>query len=97
MLLGEGEFHGVRILKSESVKEMRKKRPDPLPPGYGLCVTTGGGVFGHGGARGTASKVDTNLQLVYLYFVQEIGLTKNDEARSKFYKIIKEKTDQNQK
>ncbi|MDR1963912.1 MAG: beta-lactamase family protein [Planctomycetaceae bacterium] len=90
MLLGEGEFHGVRILKSESVKEMQKKQPGHLPQGYGLCVGTGGGVFGHGGACGTDSKVDTNLNLVYLYFVQERGLAKNGEARETFYKIVRE-------
>jgi CubicO group peptidase (beta-lactamase class C family) len=91
MLLGEGEFHGVRFLKPESVKEMWKKQPGHLPQGYGLCVGTGGGVFGHGGACGTDSKVDTNLHLVYLYFVQERGLAKNNEARETFYKIVRQK------
>ncbi|MDR2757459.1 MAG: beta-lactamase family protein [Planctomycetaceae bacterium] len=90
MLLGEGEFHGERILKPESVKEMWKKQPGHLPQQYGLCVGTGNGVFGHGGACGTDSKVDTNLQLVYLYFVQERGLAQNGKAREAFYKIVRE-------
>ncbi|MDR3198349.1 MAG: beta-lactamase family protein [Planctomycetaceae bacterium] len=90
MLLGEGEFHGVQILKPESVKEMWKKQPGHLPQQYGLCVATGNGIFGHAGACGTESKVDTNLHLVYLYFVQERGLAKNNEAREAFYKIVRE-------
>ncbi|MDR2441589.1 MAG: beta-lactamase family protein [Planctomycetaceae bacterium] len=90
MLLGEGEFHGVRILKPESVKEMWKKQPGHLPQHYGLCVGTGDGVFGHSGACGTDSKVDTNLHLVYLYFVQERGLTQSNKAKETFYKIVRE-------
>ncbi|HBT76375.1 MAG TPA: serine hydrolase [Planctomycetaceae bacterium] len=88
MLQGEGEFRGTRILKPESVKEIRKKQTGDLPNGYGLCVDAGGGVFGHGGACGTISKVDTNTGLVYLYFVQEAGLPQAGEAQNAFFRLV---------
>ncbi len=90
MLLGKGEYHGVRFLKPESVEEIAKKQPGHLPQGYGLGVGTGGGVFGHGGACGTDSKVDTNLNLTYLWFVQEQGLPEAGKAREAFFKVVRE-------
>ena len=88
MFLCEGEFNGKRILKPESVKEIWKKQPGQFPHAYGLCVATGGGVFGHAGSCGTESKVDTNLDLVYMYFVQHSGITKSNEVKEAFYKTV---------
>jgi CubicO group peptidase (beta-lactamase class C family) len=92
MLQGKGEFQGKRILKPESVEEIAKKQTGDLPNGYGLCTATGGGSFGHGGAYGTESKVDTKTGLVLLYIVQEVRLPKAGEARSAFFQAVKSKS-----
>ncbi|MDR3111069.1 MAG: beta-lactamase family protein [Planctomycetaceae bacterium] len=90
MLLNECEYHDAKILKPESVREMWKNQTEHLKQHYGLGLTTSEGRYGHAGACGTDSVVDTNNDLVYLYFVQEQGLPKSNEAKQKFYNCVRE-------
>jgi len=87
MLQGNGVYDGKRILSEEAVREIRKRHPDGLEINYGLGVVTNGKVFGHGGACGTDSMVNTNNGRVILYFIQEEGLAKAGEAREAFFRI----------
>ena len=89
MLLGKGEYGGVRFIKPESVAEIAKKQLG-FPHDYGLGAATKDGVFGHGGACGTDSKVDTNLNLTYLWFVQEQGIPESGKAKEAFFKVVRE-------
>ena len=89
MLLGQGEFHGVRFLKPESVAEISKKQLG-FPHDYGLGTAVKDGVFGHAGACGTDSKVDTNLNLTYLWFVQQQGIPEANKAKDAFFKAVRE-------
>ncbi len=88
MLQGNGIYDGKRILSEEAVREIQKEHPAGLNTHYGLCVSTGGGVYGHGGACGTDSKVNTNNGRVLLYFIQEEGLPKAGEARDAFFRLV---------
>jgi len=87
MLQGDGEFNGKRILSEAAVKEIQTKHTGSLPNAYGLGVTTNNGVYGHGGALGTDTVVNTNNGRVLLYFIQHQGLKKSDEAKRKFHEI----------
>ncbi len=87
MLAGNGEFNGKRILSAAAVKEIQAKHTGDLPNGYGLGVNTNNGVYGHGGALGTDTLINTNNGRVLLYFIQHQGLGKSEEAKKKFYEI----------
>ena len=89
MLLGKGEYHGVRLLKPESVAAIAEKQLG-FPHDYGLGFRTKGGVFGHAGAAGTDSLVDTNLDLTYLWFVQEQGIPEAGKAKEAFFTVVRE-------
>jgi hypothetical protein len=87
MLQGNGEFNGKRILSEASVKEIQAKHTGSLDVAYGLGVFTNDGTYGHGGALGTDAIVNTKNGRVLLYFVQQQGLAKSEEAKQKFYAI----------
>lgn len=86
MLAGEGTFEGRKILSPESVREIRTKQTGELPNSYGLGVKIEGDRFGHGGAHGTNSLLDTKTGRIGQYFIQQTGLPKADEARRTFFK-----------
>jgi len=87
MLANGGKYGETRILSEESVQEIQKQHPANLESHYGLCVGTNNGVYGHGGACGTDSKINTNNGRVLLYFVQEEGLPKAGEVKEAFFRI----------
>jgi CubicO group peptidase (beta-lactamase class C family) len=74
MILGGGTFQGKRYLSEAAVKEMtRKQTGASLKDEYGLGWSTGGGVFGHGGAYATNMTIDPQLGLITVFLVQHAG------------------------
>jgi len=78
MMLGEGQYAGVRVLRAETVAEMTKARQVPGGlRGLGWDVRTGyssnrGGsfsprAFGHGGFTGTSLWIDPGLDLFVIF------------------------------
>jgi CubicO group peptidase (beta-lactamase class C family) len=83
MLLGNGQFGGVRILKPETVAEMT--RPHEVPRGLralGWDMRTGYSsnrgssfsdrAFGHGGFTGTALWIDPGLDLIVVFLSNRV-------------------------
>jgi CubicO group peptidase (beta-lactamase class C family) len=87
MLANGGKYGNVRILSEQAVQEIQKQHPADLDSHYGLCVGISDGVFGHSGACGTDSKINTKNGRVMLYFIQEEGLPQASEVRDTFFKI----------
>jgi CubicO group peptidase (beta-lactamase class C family) len=82
MVLNDGVLDGKRVLSEAAVKHMTSKQTgDALKDGYGFGWSTGGGVFGHGGAYSTNMRVDSKRQLVTVYMVQHAGYPNQDEAK----------------
>lgn len=75
MLLGEGEFDGVRLLKKSSIKQMTKNQ---LPRGAGRLGFKFGlgfridsqGHFSWGGAAGTRFWVDPKNKMITVFMIQ---------------------------
>ena len=87
MLQGNGEFNGRRILSEAAVKEIQTKQTGSLDAPYGLGVRIHKDAYGHGGALGTDSVINTSNGRVLLYFIQHQGLNKSEEAKRKFHEI----------
>jgi len=74
MILNGGELDGRRYLSENAVRQMTSKQtPDALKDGYGLGWSTGGGVFGHGGALSTNMSIDPKRGLITIWLVQHAG------------------------
>lgn len=93
MILNRGVFKGKRYISEESVRQMTMKQTsDSIPEGYGLGWSTGGGVFGHGGAYSTNMSIDTNRGLILIWMVQHAGFPGNGgESQGAFRKAAEEK------
>jgi CubicO group peptidase (beta-lactamase class C family) len=88
MLLNGGVLDGKRYVSEAAIHEMtRKQTADGIPDSYGLGWSTGGGVFGHGGAYATNLTIDTNHGLVMIWMVQHAGFPNNgDQSCGAFQK-----------
>ena len=73
MVLNGGEYQGKRYLSEAAIKAMTSKQTADLPNGYGFGWSTGGGVFGHGGAYATDMSIDSNRGLITIWLVQAAG------------------------
>ena len=81
MLLRGGELDGRRYLSDASVAlATRRQTPAGVKESYGLGFTVGQGEFGHGGALGTETSVDTTTGLVTVFLIQQAGFI-GDGAR----------------
>lgn len=91
MLLNGGELDGKRYLSEAAIKTMTGKQTgDAVPEGYGFGWSTGGGVFGHGGAYATNMSIDTNSGLIFIYMVQAAGFPGNgDQSNGAFQNAAK--------
>ena len=92
MMLNKGELDGKRYISEASFQEMTKKQtPEGVPDSYGFGLSTGGGVFGHGGAFATNFTVDTNHGLVMVWMIQAAGFPNNgDQSGGAFQKAAEE-------
>ena len=88
MILNGGVWEGRRYLSEAAVKEMTSKQTGAnVPDGYGLGWSTGGGVFGHGGAYSTNMTIDSNHGLITIFMVQHAGFPGNgDQSNGAFQK-----------
>ncbi|HLJ55910.1 MAG TPA: serine hydrolase domain-containing protein [Chthonomonadaceae bacterium] len=88
MILNGGTLDGRRYLSAASVHAMTTKQTGPsVPEGYGLGWSTGGGIFGHGGAYSTNMSIDSNRGLITVWMVQHAGFPNNgSEAQGAFRK-----------
>jgi CubicO group peptidase (beta-lactamase class C family) len=74
MILNGGKLDGHRYLSPAAVQQMTSKQTgDQVKESYGFGWSTGGGVFGHGGAYATNLEIDTNRGLVLVWMVQHDG------------------------
>jgi CubicO group peptidase (beta-lactamase class C family) len=91
MLANKGVYKGKRILSETAVDEMTRKQTGEkvsVPYGFGLNVT--GEDFGHGGAYGTQTVVSRKDGRIMMYFIQQDGLPKHEEALNAFLKAAKQ-------
>ncbi|HEY7315553.1 MAG TPA: serine hydrolase domain-containing protein [Gemmataceae bacterium] len=93
MVLNGGAFQGKRYLSEEAIKTMTSKQTgDAVKVGYGLGWSTGGGVFGHGGAYATNMTIDSNRGLITVFMVQHAGFPKDgDKALGVFRNAASER------
>ncbi len=86
MILNGGSFEGQHYLSQAAVNEMTKKQTgEGIREGYGLGWSTGGGVFGHGGAYATNMTIDSRRGLITVFMVQHAGFPGNgSEAHGAF-------------
>lgn len=82
MMLNGGTLNGKRYLSEAAVKELTTKQTgDAVSVSYGLGFSTGGGVYGHGGAMSTNMTIDPKRGLITVFLVQHAGFPK-DGAKS---------------
>ncbi len=93
MVLNGGVFQGKRYLSEEAVKQMTSKQTgDAVKEGYGLGWSTGGGVFGHGGAYATNMTIDSKRGLITVWMVQHAGFPKDGgKSQGAFQKAARER------
>ena len=83
MMLGQGEYHGVRVLAAETVKTMTT--PQSVASGLrglgwdmrtGYSINRGEGLtpqaFGHGGFTGTVLWIDPGLDLTFIFLSNRV-------------------------
>jgi CubicO group peptidase (beta-lactamase class C family) len=91
MVLSGGAFEGKRYLSEEAAREMTKRQtPETVKESYGLGWSTGGGVFGHGGAFTTNMSVDSGRGLITVYMVQHAGPPEVGQLYGVFAKAAQE-------
>ena len=95
MFLNGGTYHGIRIIKEETVKLMTSPHTKSIYPpneleerdrfyGYGWSVSRDG-VFSHGGSDGTNAWIDPENELIVLVFTQSPG---EHELRKRFFALV---------
>lgn len=78
MVLRGGEYGGKRYLSEAAVREMTSRQtPETVKEQYGLGWSTGGGVYGHGGAYATNMSIDPKRGLITVFMVQHAGFPGN--------------------
>ena len=83
MIANKGMFNGKRILSETAVAEMGKK---PADFAWGLGWVVKDDELQHGGAAGTYGWINIKEGWIALYFIQQGGLPKHNEAIEAFYK-----------
>ena len=91
MVLSGGTLDGRRYLSEAAIKQLTSKQTgDALKEGYGLGWSTGGGVYGHGGAYASMS-IDGNTGLITIWMVQHAGFPgEGAKARGVFEKVVRD-------
>lgn len=86
MVLNGGQLDGRRYLSAAAVKQMTSKQTaDALKDGYGFGWTVGAGEYGHGGALGTETSIDTKNGLITIFLIQQEGFIGDGfKVRSEF-------------
>jgi CubicO group peptidase (beta-lactamase class C family) len=91
MVLSGGKFEGKRYLSEDAVREMAKRQtPQTVKEDYGLGWSTGGGVFGHGGAHATNMSLDPGRGLITVYMVQHAGPAEVGQMHDVFVNAARE-------
>jgi CubicO group peptidase (beta-lactamase class C family) len=81
MLLGDGVFHGRRVMAASAVREMLRKQTGALENRYGLGMSIHPDGFGHGGAISTNLHIDPKRGIIHVYLVQQAGYAGPDGAK----------------
>jgi CubicO group peptidase (beta-lactamase class C family) len=85
MIANKGVFNGKRYLSETAIAEIEKKQTgDAIKDSYSLGWAVSDTHIGHGGAYGTDTKVYKKNGLVVMYFIQQQGLPKQNEAMRAF-------------
>lgn len=97
MFLNGGVYHGIRLLKPETVKLMTSpqtaaiQRPPGAPEGPGTYYGYGwmvreDGVYSHGGSDGTFAWVDPENRVIGLVFTQT---PRGRNPRAQFMELVR--------
>ena len=82
MILGNGVYHGKRLISEASLKRMTSKQTgDAIKQGYGFGWAVGGSTFGHGGAYKTDLTINPKLGLITIFMVQQAGDWPNQDGK----------------